>query len=274
MSPQGRAVNILEALLSELGLRTGPIIFVCHSLGRLLVKQIMVDLELQKSRRPEAKDPIDRVSQIVFLSTPHTGSRKGSWLDRLGFIAWPTSIARTLVANDPSLCAINVAYRSLADDRRDALKHRIFCETRGTPAGVIVDAASADPGLPGDPPVPVDADHISITKPPDRFAIVYARTRDFVAKAPLEAPLEGTLEVLPLPEIKRDQPLNLVPKLIRIAAILLVGLIVYKGVQALMDAQIRRNVEDEKQSLCAAEVPRGILRHRPKYTGLSRSDAR
>jgi hypothetical protein len=104
-------------------------------------------------------------------------------LDRLRFFAWPSSIARTLVANDPALRSINVAYRGLAEERRNVLQHRVFYETQGTPAGVIVDEASADPGLPGDPPVPVDTDHISIVKPRDRSSVLYARTRDFIAKS-------------------------------------------------------------------------------------------
>jgi Putative serine esterase (DUF676) len=183
MPLQDRAVNVLEILLSEPGLRTGPIAFVSHSLGGLIVKQILLDMQQQENRRPEAKDLLERVTQVVFAATPHTGSRQGTLLDRLRFLAWPSSIARTLVANDPTLRSINVAYRGLADERRNVLQHRIFYETQGTPAGVIVDEASSDPGLPGDPPVPVDANHVSIVKPFDRSSILYARTRDFIAKS-------------------------------------------------------------------------------------------
>ncbi|MFZ1830347.1 MAG: alpha/beta fold hydrolase, partial [Candidatus Competibacteraceae bacterium] len=176
MPLQDRAVNALECLLGEPGLREGPITFICHSLGGLIVKQIMLDLHRQKGHRPEAAALWDRIAQVVFLATPHTGSRQGSWLDRLRFLAWPSSIARTLVANDPTLRAINVGYRGLADERRDRLHHRIFYETQGTPVGVIVDEASADPGLPGLPPIPIDADHVRIVKPADRSALQYART--------------------------------------------------------------------------------------------------
>lgn len=38
---------------------------------------------------------------------------------------------------------INVDYRGLADDRRGWLQHQVYCETLDTPAGVIVDEASA-----------------------------------------------------------------------------------------------------------------------------------
>ena len=147
MPLQDRAVNVLEILLGTPGLTDGPVIFICHSLGGLIVKQILLDLDRQKGRRPEAAALLDCVTQVIFLATPHTGSGKGSLLDRLRFLAWPSSITRTLVANDPTLRSINVDYRGLADDRRDTLHHLIFYETRGTPAGVIVDEASADPGL-------------------------------------------------------------------------------------------------------------------------------
>jgi hypothetical protein len=67
--------------------------------------------------------------------------------------------------------------------------------------------------LPGDPPVPVDADHISIVKPFHRYSVLYARTRDFIASNP-PAPeaQEGGLNICPLPPIRSEQPLNLLPK--------------------------------------------------------------
>jgi pimeloyl-ACP methyl ester carboxylesterase len=236
MPLQDRAVNVLEILLSEPGLKTGPVCFVCHSLGGLIVKQILLDLQQQKDRRGDAKDLLSRVSKIVFAATPHTGSRHASLLDRLRFLAWPTSIARTLAANDPALRAINVAYRGLADEGRDVLKHRVFYETQGTPWGVIVDEASSDPDLPGDPPVPIDATHISIVKPVARMSVFYGRTRDFVAAGTpaLEQPPEGELKLFELPAVRSEQPPNLVPKLIRVAAIGLVVLVGYEDVQALI----------------------------------------
>jgi hypothetical protein len=234
MPLQDRAVNILEILLGTPGLADSPVIFICHSLGGLIVKQILLDLDRQKGRRPEAAALLDCVTQVIFLATPHTGSGKGSLLDRWRFLAWPSSIARTLDANDPTLRSINIDYRGLADDRRDILHHLIFYETRGTPAGVIVDEASSDPGLTGRPPIPIDADHITIVKPADRAAVQYARTRDFIL-AGLPAPAEhGDVEALPLPPIKLEQPWNLVPKVVRLAVIGLVCLIGFKGIQALI----------------------------------------
>jgi pimeloyl-ACP methyl ester carboxylesterase len=126
MPLQDRAVNLLEILLATLGLTAGPVIFICHSLGGLIVKQLLLDLDRQKGRRPEAAALLGRVTQVIFYATPHTGSRRATMLDRLRFLAWPTSIARTLVANDPTLRSINVDYRGLAEERRDILRHLIF----------------------------------------------------------------------------------------------------------------------------------------------------
>jgi tetratricopeptide (TPR) repeat protein len=233
MPLQDRAVNIFEVLLTEPGLRSGPIVFVCHSLGGLIVKKVLLNLQQQAKRRPEANDFLQRVTEIVFAATPHTGSAHATWLERLRFLAWPSSIARILVANDPSLRDINVAYRGLADERRNLLRHQIFYETRDTPVGGIVDEASADPGLPGDPPVPIDADHIRIVKPADRTSLLYARVRQFVELVPAVAD-GGQLELPALPAVASDQSLNIAPKLIRIAALCLAALIAFKGVQALI----------------------------------------
>jgi tetratricopeptide (TPR) repeat protein len=233
MPLQDRAANIFELLLTEPGLQTGPIVFVCHSLGGLIVKKVLLNLQQQAMRRPEAASLLERVTEVVFAATPHTGSAQATWLDRLRFLAWPSSIARVLVANDPALRDINVAYRGLADDRRNTLRHQIFYETRDTSAGEIVDEASADPGLPGDPPVPIDADHISIVKPEDRSSLLYMRVRQFVELNPAVAG-SGEVELAALPVVRSDQPLNIAPKLIRVCMLALAALIVFKGVQALI----------------------------------------
>ena len=233
MPLQDRAVNILEILLSEPDLRTGPVIFICHSLGELIVKKVVLNLQQQAIRRNEAADLLRRITGVVFAATPHTGSAKATLLDRLWFLAWPSSVARILVANDPSLRDINVAYRGFADDHRSTLRHRIFYETRTTTAGEIVDEASADPGLPGDPPVPIDADHLSIVKPEDRSSLLYMRVRQFAELIPAGGHA-GSIAVTTLPVIRSEQPLSIIPKLTRVAALAIAALITFTGVNALI----------------------------------------
>jgi len=47
------------------------VIFICHSLGGLIVKQVLLDLDRQKGRRPEAAGFLNRVTRVVFLAAPH-----------------------------------------------------------------------------------------------------------------------------------------------------------------------------------------------------------
>lgn len=227
MPLQDRVNNMRARLLAELGDGDAPIVFICHSLGGLLVKQLLLDLHQQKDRSPKSRVFLARVRQVVFLATPHTGAWHGSLLDKLSYLAWPSSISRVLVANDPSLRHINVSYRGLADERRGQLEHRVFYETQATEVGVIVDEASADPGLPGEPPIAIDANHISIVKPETCAALQYVITRDFVAKIPKREGQGDTFKTYPLQEFKLQNPGNITPKVVRVAAILVVAIIVY-----------------------------------------------
>ncbi len=233
MPLQDRVGNIRARLFATLDLNDAPIVFICHSLGGLIVKQLMLDLHQQKDRDPEAAALLNNVRQVVFMATPHTGSWQGTLLDKLRFLTWPSPIARTLVANDPTLRSINVSYRGLADERRDVLRHLVFYETQGTAAGTIVDEASADPGLPGDLPIAIDADHINIVKPLDRSALQYVSTRNFVSKNPKREGSELSFRTYPLQPIKFEQPMNIMPKLARIALLIVVAVVFAKGLQML-----------------------------------------
>ena len=176
---------------------------------------------------------LECVRQVVFIATPHTGSRHATWIDRLRFLAWPSSAATSLVANDPGLRSLNVSYRDFADDQRQQIKHRIFYEMRKTPAGMIVDGGSGDAGLPDCRPVPIDADHISICKPAKNNALLYARIRDFISELGPKPAQAGTLKTHQLPPISTERSLNLVPIAVRIAALLFIGAIAVIGLDAM-----------------------------------------
>jgi hypothetical protein len=222
MPLQDRVANVLERLLGNPDLRHRPVAFVCHSLGGLIVKQLLLDLNEQKGRRAEAAELFKQVRRVIFIATPHSGSRQATWMDSLRLVAWPTSVTQTLVANDPSLRKLNVSYRGLADDRRSVLRHLVFYETQGTAVGSIVNESSSDPGLPGDPPIPIDADHLSISKPLERSSLIYERSRTFIAQiADHTIAKRGRFEVALLPELPRTRSRSTVPKVSRVAALII-----------------------------------------------------
>ena len=225
MALQDRAVNVLELLFAEKSFRKHPTYFICHSLGGLLLKQILLSLKEQEERSVEARDLLANIKKIVFIATPHTGSRKATVLGQLSFLAWPTAIARSLVANDPALRQINVSYRGLADDRRELLSHRIFYETQATFAGGIVDEASSDPGLHATP-IPIDANHITIAKPADNSTLLYTRVQECLQEG-LPPARDGQAVLKNLPALAHERSWNLVPKVVRLALLGLMAAAAY-----------------------------------------------
>jgi tetratricopeptide (TPR) repeat protein len=216
------AENVLRILLNEPELATGPICFVCHSLGGLIVKQVLRSAKEQASDCRMA-DLLNRTRQVLFIATPHTGSGKATLLERFSFLFWGSRSAKILLANSPELRALNLAYRSLAEERRAGLRHLAFYEMTNTSLGQIVAPDSADPGLPNCRPVPIPADHRELAKPKRRDDLVYLEARRFVTELVETIDVAGTLEIISRESIKREYSWkHLVPMLIRVAILLAV----------------------------------------------------
>jgi tetratricopeptide (TPR) repeat protein len=165
-----RATNVLTRLETrDIGRR--PVVFICHSLGGLLLKQMLrhaQDTQVEAWRAIAAE-----TRAIVFLATPHAGSDYATWLHRLGTLALVRASASIddLRARDDHLRNLNVWYRENATALGIAT-HCLF-EAHPTKIGMIVDPTSADPGITGVVPRSVDADHVSICKPKNRQDLVY-----------------------------------------------------------------------------------------------------
>jgi tetratricopeptide (TPR) repeat protein/pimeloyl-ACP methyl ester carboxylesterase len=227
------AANILRLLLNETELRDGPIAFICHSLGGLIVKQILRAANEQRSN-PAAADLVARTREVVFIATPHTGSGKATLMETLGFLVWGSDSARDLVANKPELRDLNFGYREFVKTRGDQISHLSFYEMVNTPLGRIVQPDSADPGLPNCTPTPFREDHVTIAKPRRRDELLYVETRNFVAKLAPEPASPGLLRSYPLEPFTLEWSWSqLVPKLVRIAAIGLVIAAIWLGIPRL-----------------------------------------
>jgi len=198
-----RATNILD-LLDSYGIGERPLIFIAHSLGGLLVKQML------RNARDYVKWTViaSQTKGIVFLSTPHSGSDMASWIKHIGGILRTTVSVDELEAHHSRLRELNLLYRN--DEQFSQIPMLIYCETRPTGPILVVNQTSADPGIKGVIPVPMDFDHISICKVADKKSQIYRQIKRFIEKnltTPLtQIPLklaEG--EAIP-PEIDRNQP--------------------------------------------------------------------
>jgi tetratricopeptide (TPR) repeat protein len=237
-----QAVNVARLLLNEPGLRTGPIAFVCHSLGGLIIKQVLRDAKEQQQNDTALADILKRTHQVVFLATPHTGSGKATLIQRAGFLAWGSDSAKDLVANKPELRSLNVGYRMLAEERRDQLRNHVYYEMADTLLGRIVPPDSSDPGLPNCKPVPIREDHVTICKPRGRHELIYVEVESVVSDLAAEPATPGALRTYPLPAFDIEFSWKqLVPKLVRVAALVLAGLAIWQGVPRLVNAIVDRS---------------------------------
>jgi len=166
-----RATEILERMALA-GLGDRPIVFVTHSLGGLVVKQL-----LRHSRELGVDDwkPIAAVTRgIMFLATPHSGADLSGYLNAISIFARPTAAIGDLQAHHERLRELNIWFRNNLSAM--CIKVGVLYETKPTNGLLIVNATSADPGVAGIAPTPIELDHIEICKPPSKTSLVYLRT--------------------------------------------------------------------------------------------------
>jgi pimeloyl-ACP methyl ester carboxylesterase len=170
-----RAVNVL-ALLAGRNIGKSPIVFVAHSYGGLVVKQLLRSaIEFgDASWREIAR----QTKGVVFLSTPHSGSRIAKWARIVRGIFGPSPAVEDLQPNNPQLVELNQWYQRAALEY--GIDAEVYVETRRTHNVTVVDRVSSDPGLPGVIPIPIEAAHGEICKPPTRQSIVYRGVKQFI----------------------------------------------------------------------------------------------
>lgn len=169
-----RAVNVLAALYGN-GLGAKPICFVTHSMGGLVIKQLLREAS---STSTEYRGIVTSIKGLVFLATPHTGSDLASLATYLQTLLRITPAAEELAAHAPALRDLNRWFRNNAAEL--GLRVKVFFETRPFLGVLVVNASSADPGLANVTPVPIDADHVSICKPTGPTDVVYSTTVRFI----------------------------------------------------------------------------------------------
>jgi pimeloyl-ACP methyl ester carboxylesterase len=191
-----RGTGILETLSNE-GIGERPLIFITHSMGGILVKQILRHATSFGVKRWES---IARQTRgIAFLATPHAGA------DMAGFAEFARLLLRTneqvgeLRAHHPRLRELHAWFLKFQSDQK--VLCRTFCETRELRPGIlgltlpkgilVVDQTSAEPHVPGEVAIPLDEDHVSICKPPDRSAPLYKSLRRFITEVLSESASEA-----------------------------------------------------------------------------------
>lgn len=169
-----RAGQVLDLLLQR-GLGSRPILMVCHSLGGLLVKEVLRKSQQSLAKRDQAI--FGNTRSVLFLATPHAGASLASLADAFGKILGATASIDDLLAHDARLADLYDWYRN--HSKIAGIETVSYFESRDLYGVRIVNQTSAHPGV-GANPVALDDDHISIAKPHDRDAQVCGAARRLI----------------------------------------------------------------------------------------------
>lgn len=127
---------------------------------------------------PAWKAIATQTQAIVFLSTPHSGANLASWVQYVGTLLRTTVSVEELEAHHPRLRELNLWYRNHVADFD--LATVVYCEKRPVAGILVVNETTADPGIVGVIPIPVDEDHVSICKPASKDSQIYRRVKRLV----------------------------------------------------------------------------------------------
>lgn len=145
-------------------------IFVCHSLGGLVVKQALVLQNLTAALRAIQQC----ASGIIFLGTPHRGSNLGKILGRAAFVTGASRNLSELLSTDSGpLSELNSDFKIYYMRRREErfpLRIRSFHEMLWTRTPIpflrleVVPPDSGRSDLEGDDATPIYKDHHAICR--------------------------------------------------------------------------------------------------------------
>lgn len=212
-----QATTLLHALETN-GIGQRPVVFITHSLGGILAKQL---LRHATSFDVERWEPIaNNTAGMVFLGTPHSGADILNFVTFVGAVLRINDPVKELQSHSSRLGELHTAFRAF--HRKQSFAVRTFCEKRKVrlwlplgwlriklPKGIlVVNQTSAEPNIPREVAVPLPEDHISICKPPNRKAVMYRGVVGLINE--LTTAMSKTAEGSSLP--RKESPTSTPPK--------------------------------------------------------------
>ncbi|TKV97806.1 hypothetical protein SEVIR_9G519100v4 [Setaria viridis] len=182
--PLQEVSSMLLRKLVAAGVGNRPVVFVTHSMGGLVVKQLLYQAKLNNY-----DNFLNNTVGLVFYSCPHFGSKLADMPWRMGLVFRPAPSIGELRSGSPRLVELNDFVRQRHN--KGLLNVLSFSETQVTPIVEgyggwalrmeIVPIESAYPGF-GELVVLPSTDHINSCKPVNKNDPSYAETLAFLEK--------------------------------------------------------------------------------------------
>ncbi|KAF9891079.1 hypothetical protein FE257_005014 [Aspergillus nanangensis] len=201
-----RLLNHAETLASGLAANRNlrscqnrPIIFVCHSLGGLVVKRTLIYCNNIRSERTEHLRSIYVSTYgILFLGTPHNGSDMAKWghlLQNICTALMPkklmessSNLVKTLKTNNENLQNINSLFVEIMGRFHIYYFHETLATDVKGGREMIVDESSAAPQAEGVERMGIEADHRHMCKFEDDASPGYEAVAEALLRYSREAP--------------------------------------------------------------------------------------
>jgi len=159
--------------LREAGIGQRPVIFVGHSMGGLIIKQMLA--AAQQSESEELQQLAHNTKGVLFYSTPHEGSRIANLNSLVKYFFFPTVEVQELEFGNPALTELNNSFKQFVHKHKTKVVS--FGETVPTRhLGLdlnFVPTESSDPGV-GEF-IPVSYNHMDICKPENKKSILFRK---------------------------------------------------------------------------------------------------
>ncbi|KAL0902672.1 hypothetical protein ABMA27_000492 [Loxostege sticticalis] len=181
---ESRASDLAPTLIDAgVGRKNVPVVWLAHSMGGLIVKQLLVDSA--ESKDAELRSLSHNTKAVIFYSTPHKGSALATMPRGVAAVLWPSNDVRQLQENSQFLLDLQKKFIKFAD--LFAWETISFAESLPTLVTAFkvpvtfVESVSADLGRGVFYQLPLD--HLCICKPATRQSVLYTTVLDVLQRA-------------------------------------------------------------------------------------------
>lgn len=187
-----RGNEILKKLVTA-GVGNKPIIWVTHSMGGLLVKQML--LMAAENQDQNFRKVLTNSVGIVFCSVPHRGSSLANVDSSWKLLLLPTQEVKELKKDTPYLLEMHEKFKQLA--KLNNISCLSFGETQKTNLGLklsmlMVSSESSDPSIGEFYALPEN--HLNTCKPETKSSLMYQLLVDFIHQHVPHTLIENLLE--------------------------------------------------------------------------------